>query len=138
MDHRVLVPFDGSDPAREALELALDRFSDGEIIALHVIDLGTSTQGLTGGADDAEERAREDAEERLEEARTRAEERGTSIRTAIEQGTPERAIAEYAEENDVDHVVIGSHSRSGVSRILLGSVAEDVVKRAPVSVTVVR
>lgn len=138
MEQRVLVPFDGSDPSREALELALDRFVDGEIIALHVVDLGTSTHGLTGGADDAEERAREDAEERLEEARTRAEERGTAIRTAIEQGTPERTIVEYAEEHDVDHVVIGSHGRSGISRILLGSVAEDVVERSPVSVTVVR
>jgi len=45
---------------------------------------------------------------------------------------------EYAEESDVDHIVIGSHGRSGVSRILLGSVAESVVRRADMPVTVVR
>ncbi|MFW6265865.1 MAG: universal stress protein, partial [Halanaeroarchaeum sp.] len=44
----------------------------------------------------------------------------------------------YVEETDVDHVVIGSHGRSGVGRILLGSVAERVVRRSPTPVTVVR
>ena len=47
-------------------------------------------------------------------------------------------IVEYVETHDVDHVVIGSHGRKGLSRVLLGSVAELVVRRSPVPVTVVR
>jgi nucleotide-binding universal stress UspA family protein len=55
-----------------------------------------------------------------------------------EIGRPSRAIVEYAEEHDIDHIVMGSHGRSGVTRILLGSVAETVVRRSPVPVTIVR
>jgi nucleotide-binding universal stress UspA family protein len=47
-------------------------------------------------------------------------------------------IVTYADENDVDHVVLGSHGRKGLTRVLLGSVAEAVVRRSPVPVTVVR
>jgi len=44
----------------------------------------------------------------------------------------------YAEDLDVDHIVMDSHGRSGASRVLLGSVAETVTRRSPVSVTIVR
>ena len=51
---------------------------------------------------------------------------------------PADAILDYVEANDVDHVIMGSHGRSGISRILLGSVAEIVARRSPAPVTVVR
>jgi nucleotide-binding universal stress UspA family protein len=51
---------------------------------------------------------------------------------------PARAIVDYAEEHDVAHTVVGSHGRTGVTRVLLGSVAENVMRRAPCPVTVVR
>jgi nucleotide-binding universal stress UspA family protein len=53
-------------------------------------------------------------------------------------GRPAREIVDYADENDIDHVVMGSHGRSGVSRIVLGSVAENVVRKSSVPVTVAR
>ena len=53
-------------------------------------------------------------------------------------GKPAREIVSYAEKGDVDHIVMGSRGRSGLSRLLLGSVAETVVRRAPTPVTVVR
>ena len=49
-----------------------------------------------------------------------------------------REIIGFAEDNDVSHIVIGSHGRTGASRVLLGSVAQTVVRRAPTPVTVVR
>jgi nucleotide-binding universal stress UspA family protein len=45
---------------------------------------------------------------------------------------------DYAAEHDIDHIVVGSHGRTGASRILLGSVAETVARRSPVPVTIVR
>jgi nucleotide-binding universal stress UspA family protein len=60
------------------------------------------------------------------------------VDTTAEVGGPANAIVECAEEESVDHIVTGSHGRSGVTRILLGSVAETVVRRSPVPVTVVR
>ncbi len=55
-----------------------------------------------------------------------------------EIGEPTREIVDYAEENEIDHIVIGSHGRTGETRLLLGSVADMVVHRSPVSVTVIR
>lgn len=139
MSQRVLVPFNESDPATAALEEALEEHPDGEIVALHVIDPGTTGHGMEGAAaDDLSGRRHDEARELFADVEERAERRGVAVTTAIEEGKPAGTIVEYAEENDVDRIVIGSHGRSGVSRILLGSVAENVVKESPVTVTVVR
>lgn len=60
------------------------------------------------------------------------------VESVHEVGHPARVIVDYARREDIDHVVIGSHGREGVSRLLLGSVAEKVVRRSPVPITVVR
>lgn len=139
MSQRVLVPFDESDPASEAFEEALREYPDDEIVLLHAIDPGASGHGLEGAAaGDLSGRRREEVEELLADAERRAEQHGVEITTIIERGPPGSTIVEYAEENDVDRIVMGSHDRSGISKILLGSVAEDVVKESPVTVTVVR
>jgi nucleotide-binding universal stress UspA family protein len=56
----------------------------------------------------------------------------------MKEGHAAKTIVRYAEENDVDHIVMGSTGRSGISRVLLGSVAESVTRRAPCSVVIVR
>jgi nucleotide-binding universal stress UspA family protein len=84
------------------------------------------------------ESEQEATDELFEEATERATEAGIEIETETVVGRPARSINEYAADNDVDHIVMGSHGRSGVTRILLGSVAEGVVRRAPVPVTIVR
>jgi nucleotide-binding universal stress UspA family protein len=61
----------------------------------------------------------------------------TTVRTVHEVRHPARTVVDHATRDDVDHVV-GSHGREGVSRLLLGSVAEKIVRRSPVPVTVVR
>ncbi len=142
MPEHVLVPHDGSPQADEALEHALVEHAGDVVTVLHVID--PSDTGYSAGAmfpDFSEqwyEAAKDAAEEIFEAARELAEDHDVELRTAREMGRPARQIIEYAEEHDVDHVVIGSHGRSGVSRILLGSVAETIARRSPVPVTVVR
>ncbi|MEM4782697.1 MAG: universal stress protein [Halalkalicoccus sp.] len=142
MVERVLVPIDESDRSRAALAYALEEHPDASIVVLHVIEpRELRAYGGIEGWVDAEQMAeqrRARAERIVEDGRTRAEQRGVAVSTEILTGKPSRAIVEYAEDHDVDHVVIGSHGRSGVSRVLLGSVAEAVVRRSPVPVTVVR
>jgi nucleotide-binding universal stress UspA family protein len=146
MTQRILVPFDGSDQAITALEYALTQFSDADITVVHVIEAGgVSGMGTGymaphyGEAFAAEREAAEDrAEQLFEEAQAHADEYGVTLTTATESGRPVREIIGYTEENDIDQIVIGSHGRSGASRLLLGSVAETVVRRAPVPVIVVR
>jgi nucleotide-binding universal stress UspA family protein len=142
MTRRVLVALDESEQAWDALEYALAEFEDAEVVALAVInplEAGFSTEAaLPGYSEEWYERAKADAEALLSEAQERAAEADVTLRTRVEHGRPVQCIVAHAEEQDVDHVVVGSHGRSGVSRILLGSVAEGVVRQSPVPVTVVR
>jgi nucleotide-binding universal stress UspA family protein len=140
MAKRILVPVDGSEQATEALSYALAEFPDADIGVINVIDpidVGyTSTVGMPGYSEEWYEESKENAERVFEEAQEMADEYGITLTTKTEVGQPAQTIVDYAEE--FDQIIMGSHGRSGVSRILLGSVAETVVRRSPVPVTVVR
>ncbi|GAB6863224.1 universal stress protein [Haloplanus litoreus] len=142
MTKRLLVPIDGSDPADAALSFALEEYPDADITLLSVIDPTDVGYGSIEAAPSTFEHLQETAKDRteqvLEDAKARAEEAGVEVSTETVIGMPSRAIVEWAENNDVDGIVIGSHGREGVTRVLLGSVAETVVRRSPVPVTVVR
>ncbi|THE66825.1 universal stress protein [Salinadaptatus halalkaliphilus] len=136
----ILVPVDDSEPARTALEHAVREHPDASITAIHVVDPSAGMYGEGGvyAYDSLLESKKEQAEELLEDVRERAAEDGVDIETDTVVGRPARAVVDYAVEHDADRIVIGSHGRSGASRVLLGSVAEQVVRRAPVPVTVAR
>lgn len=136
----VLVPIDGSDPSQAAIEHAVTTFPDAEITALHVVDPSMSVYRSDShfNFERLVELEEENAEELFETAREIADEHGVSIETDTVVGSPRREIVAYTDEHDVDQIVIGSHGRSGVSRVLIGSVAESIVRRASVPVTVVR
>ena len=140
-DH-VLVPLDGSPQSWSALEHALEEHPDARISLLSVInpmEAGYSAEtALPSAAEEWYESAKAAAQQRFDEAAEMAAEAGVSVDTVVEVGRPSRMIVEYAEEHDVDGIVMGSHGRKGVPRILLGSVAEAVVRSSPVPVTVVR
>lgn len=143
---RILVPLDESPMSERALKQALRDYPDAEIHLFHAIDLsevGYSDNPDVGVAAHAEEWERS-GKERAETLFDRAEEtvaevgfRGDVV-TSTELGSPARTIVSYAEDHDIDHIVMGSHGRSGISRVLLGSVAESVVRRSPCPVSVVR
>jgi nucleotide-binding universal stress UspA family protein len=140
----VLVPYDESEGSDHALEHALDQYPEATVTLLHVVDLvdagyASPVDGTVPGFwEEWFENEKAASERLLEEGRERASEAGVDVQTETVVGRPTRAINEYVEEHDVEHVVMGSHGRSGVTRVLLGSVAEGVVRRAPVPVTVVR
>lgn len=144
MPRNVLVPMDDSRPAQDALDFALSAFPEASITVLHVVDTakyhaygGEGSMVLAGeaGLGDGQ---RERAAALLDEASASAAADAREIQTATEEGHPASEIVTYAEGAGVDHIVIGSHGRTGVKRLLLGSVAEAVVRRSPVPVTVVR
>jgi nucleotide-binding universal stress UspA family protein len=142
MAKKILVPIDGSTQSDIALDYALEEFADEEITVFHVldpIDAGYSAPvGMPGGSEEWYENAEQESQELFEEAQRKADEYGVTLDTATEMGRPSTTIVEFADENDFDQIVMGSHGRSGVSRILLGSVAETVVRRATMPVTVAR
>jgi nucleotide-binding universal stress UspA family protein len=144
MPRHVLVPVDESDRSQQALEFVFEEYPDATITALHVLDPGDfyAATGIEGGAmanyDEIQKQHETRANTILEDAETRAAEHGLSIETETIVGGVARSVVDYADDNDVDHVVVGSHGRTGASRILLGSVAETVARRSPVPVTIVR
>ncbi len=142
--HTVLVPIDGSPLSHKALRHALRTFPDASITVLHVIDLFDPGYGVDAayepaiGSDVWYEQARETAEERFEEAEAIADGYDGEIETESEIGDPERIIVEFAEEEGVDQIVLGTHGRPDEERRIYGSIAEGVARRATVPVTLVR
>lgn len=139
MVSRVLVAVDGSEQSTEALGHAINEHPEADLIAIHVIDI---LAGMYGEHYVDYQEIRTGQEQRAEGVLNTAEEiaaeHDRELTTETIVGKPATAIVDAAEEQDVDQIVIGSRGRSGVSRVLLGSVAETVVRRSPVPVTVVR
>jgi len=138
----VLVPLDGSPLADEALAEALSLF-DCRVAVLNVVtplDSGMSEGGILEAGADRREDARHRAERLVDRARDRAVEVERTVDTVVRTGDPADTILEYADESDVDRIVMGGHGgeRNAVARRLLGTVATAVVREAPVTVTVVR
>jgi len=138
MYDRILLPTDGSRGNSPAVEQAIGLAAEtgAELHVLFVVeDLPYAPEMMDG---QFEARLREIGEEAIEDIRARADEASVAIETAIEDGTPSRAIIEYADDNGMDLIVMGTHGRSGLDRYLLGSVTERVVRRAKKPVLTVR
>lgn len=133
----VLVPIDFSEKASQALEETLTFFEGKATIhALHVLSPLEPTQpGLVWKTVD--DQTRTDHINTLFQ-KTFAGEAYQSVRFSIAVGNPSSEIIDYAEANHVGLIVIPSHGRTGLSRFLLGSVAERVVRFASCPVLVLR
>lgn len=145
-DH-ILVPTDGSKVAQAAVDQAVDIAEKygAAVHALYIADtdaiaygLGTEQvdrirQGQFSGMEDL----REEAEAATGYVVEQASQRGLTTHERHAGGRPHRMIADYAEDNDIDLIVMGSHGRSGVRRALLGSVTERTLRSTHVPVLVV-
>ena len=140
----ILFPTDGSEESLEALDHALDiaRTYGAELHALYVIDTSYPYGDIESGVvnwDRIKDAFREEGERTVEKIEERAEETGTTFVGAVKEGSVvHRTILDYAEENDVDMIVMGTHGRRGLDRWILGSVTERVMRTAEVPVLTVR
>ncbi|WP_247002515.1 universal stress protein [Halosolutus gelatinilyticus] len=136
---RLLVALDDSEPAWAALEFACAEHGEDDVIVVHAVDPSESGYGEFAhlGTAAIVERQRVRADALFEAARSRAAVHGCSIETETLMGRPADAIVGCAADRGIDRIVVGSHGRTGVSRILLGSVAEGIARRASVPVTIV-
>ena len=138
---RILVPTDGSTEGECAVAHALDLAAvhDAAVDTLYVVDraryAGMPMEASWEGVD---ELLRSDADEAVAAVEQLAAGTDVDVDAAVVEGTPSREIIRYAEENDCDLVVMGTHGRGGIDRLLLGSVAEKVVRGSAVPVLTVR
>ena len=138
MSSRILVPVDGSEESRLAFSHAVARFPEEQLILLHVIEPFADHTQAGGHEGRRRKQVFEKRQHLLNEIAEREDEYTGSIRTELVYGRPVHVIPGYVETHGIDEVLIGSRGRDGTSRLLLGSVAETVVRRVPVPVTVVR
>ncbi|WP_096389120.1 universal stress protein [Halopenitus persicus] len=138
---RILVPTDGSPEGDRAVEHALQlaTIHGASVHTLYVINV-SSYAGLPmeSSWEGVDELLRSDAESAVEEVRSIAADYDVPVETAIVEGSPSREIIDYAEGEGCDVIVMGTHGRGGIDRLLLGSVAEKVVRGSSVPVLTVR
>ena len=140
----ILVPTDGSSHADAAIERALDLAEqyDGTLHALYVVDVSypyADFETPTVNWEAVTEAMEGQGERATATVRERADERGVPVETTVREATTiHGTILDYADEQDVDLIVMGTRGRRGLDRYLLGSVTEKVVRLADVPVLTVK
>lgn len=145
--NKILVPLDGSSFAEHALEVAQESLSS-RTLAIHLVrvpeSITWSATPYAGGAAHYQmietymDAMRDEAKEYLSGMAAKLEERGHTVTWEVRDGIIADAIAEAADEQKVDLVVIATHGRTGFRRIVMGSVAERVLREARAPLMMVR
>lgn len=137
---KILIPVDFSSHSNHALRYArvlAGRF-DCELTLMHVVE--SLAYSVTDTLNVIEHRRALEtiAATLLENLRAELEEHGLAVSTVLVSGTPYREILKHAEREHMDLIVMGTHGRTGVEHLLIGSVAERIVRLSPCPVLTVR
>jgi nucleotide-binding universal stress UspA family protein len=141
----LLVPIDGSEPSEVALSLALTLAKEwgAHVTFCYVVDWFALSQEavgaqMAGGAGSliAEDEAR--GRSLVDAAQKRALSAALSAMGEVLSGAPAQTIIEYTKSHSIDLIVIGTHGRGGLVRLVLGSTAEGVLRHSTVPVLTVR
>ena len=142
MIREILLPTDGSDGVIDAMNCAVGvaKAFDARLHVLHVIetprlhDYGSfyALPDITAQLEEAGDIIIKNAKEYLRQSRFE-----NVVGTKLD-GYPADEVLDYAQEHDIDLIVIGTHGRRGLNRALLGSIAEEIVRRSEIPVMTVR
>jgi universal stress protein A len=141
MFKRIVCATDFSDTAEAAWELAgeLARTHRAELVLVHVfVELPVYSEVAVATVQRVWEEQRLWAEQQLAERVEAAAARGLAARYLLRTGTAPDGIVQAAADERADLVVVGTHGRSGIERLVIGSVAERVVRIAPCPVLTVK
>ena len=139
---RILVPVDFSDAVGPILDWAIHMAEEhgSELVLLHVYHLPVEFQQIEGAYLPADfwANVKQEAEQQLAALAERASGRGVQVEQHVREGYPATVIIDEATELGTDLIVIGTHGHTGLKHLLLGSIAERVVQKAPCPVLTVR
>jgi nucleotide-binding universal stress UspA family protein len=142
MYNRVLVPVDGSDVAAAVLPFILGIAGplDFEVVLLRVIQplSPVAIEAAQYAAVEDEEVRRAEMESYLRGLAATLESRGVRVKTGIRRGDPVSEILAAARDERADLIAMTTHGRTGPARVLLGSIAESVLRHADVPVFLLR
>ncbi len=146
MYKKILVPLDGSELSETSLEHAkaiATRFAVPEMILMRVVEpLSTlAVAELAGAGADwlstAEQMSETEANEYLAKLEEKLKQEGIPAKSVMIRGRAAEAILDYTIKNKVDLIVMSTHGRSGITRWVLGSIADKVLSRTPVPILLV-
>jgi universal stress protein A len=140
---QILVPVDYSEPSRRALRLALTLAGEAKLVVVHAWDRPTYVSDemvvhKDGARHSLSELIRENAEkEMVEFLAGLPEAAGKQVERHLLNGDPVSVILEEAAKPGYDVIVLGTHGRTGMTRLLLGSVTEKLIRLSPIPVLTV-
>jgi len=149
MYRRILVAYDGSEHAKRALDTAANiarMTPEAELHVVHVVRFDrfeegvfTEMQSLSSmSRSDYHEIVLKEGERRIEEAKKRLEGESFTIQTAVLEGDPARKIVEYAEEKEIDLIVVGRRGLTMLQELFLGSVSHRIAQLAKCSILIAK
>ena len=134
---KILLATDGSESVEAAIQEAINiaRVCSSRLFVLSVVEVNPEYEAL---APNIVEKAETETKEHVDSVKNRAEKEGISCETIVHQGEePYRFIVDEAKKTKVDMIVMGSHGRTGLKRLMMGSVTARVIGHAPCKVLVV-
>jgi nucleotide-binding universal stress UspA family protein len=142
----ILLGIETSDFSEEAVSAVRRQFRPEQVVIhlLNVIDPMIYLPLYEGAMRDFDRiealrnENRESAKELVERTAKTLRDAGYQVITAVEEGEPRTTIVDYAKRIKAQLIVVGSHGRRGLPRLLLGSVSEYVTRHAPCSVEIIR
>ena len=139
---RLLCPVDFSDISKDAFQIAIDLavLFKADLHVMHVFQMPASTipEGIYDIPDDAEDKVKNHFSKKLDEFIKNHSTPEINITTGSYEGFPHVEIIKYANETNADMIVMGTHGRTGLSHVLLGSVTERVIRTSDIPVLTVR
>ena len=140
---KMMVATDGSEPVKKAVDTAVEvaRLSGAKLYAVYVIASGGYTVGHPrdiGWERAMKEHLSAEGKEATAYVETVGKAAGVEVESVFLEGSPVNEIVDFAEKNDIDLIVMGTLGRTGIQKILLGSVAQNVVRHSRKAVLVVR
>jgi len=139
---RILVPVDFSENSKKALRYALPLASQykGGIVVMYVVepavfpsDFGFGQMSFPDVEKEMFEKAEQELKQLIEDLKT-----NVSIAPVVKSGIPFVEVTTYADQENIDLIILATHGRTGVEHILFGSTAEKIIRKAPCPVLVVR
>lgn len=134
---KILIAIDGSKYSESAMERAIDFAVSygGELIILSVVDVPAE---FYGESPEAWDNLVVKAQTFVEKAKQRAEAAKIKVQAFVREAETWQAIMDMADEKKADTIIMGSHGRTGLKRLLMGSVTEKVIGHSPCPVLIVK
>ncbi|WLR51683.1 universal stress protein [Bacillus tianshenii] len=137
---RILVAYDGSELSRKSLQQAIEVARENENTEIHVVSVVNPTGSPTNAVIQKNiiKELKENTEKKMAEVKEEIKGLSNAVHTKVLEGAPGKALCKYADDNDIQLIVMGSRGLGNIKEIFLGSVSHNVLKYAHCPVLIMK